>query len=97
VTPAVGLAAVVGTAEGDGVVGIFFLGAIIDLFGLFPFRGGLCCVSSARGTQWLVVEVEADHSLTYASSSWLLPKVPVALQALEVDGLCVREPRQPER
>ena len=29
VTPAVGLAALVGTAEGEGVVGMFFLGAMV--------------------------------------------------------------------
>jgi len=34
VTPAVGLAALVGTAEGEGVVEMFFLGAMLSLIGL---------------------------------------------------------------
>lgn len=42
VTPAVGLAALVGTAEGEGVVEMFFLGAMVGLIDRFVLFG--CCL-----------------------------------------------------
>ena len=78
-TPAVGLAALVGMAEGEGVVEMFFLGAMVGLVVCevdwevgIPFLGLVVVVDGIGSTQWLEVEVRG-RSLTYASSSWLLP------------------------
>jgi hypothetical protein len=70
VTPAVGFAALVGMAEGEGVVEMFFLGAMVDLVVCevdwevqISFLALVVVVDGTGSTQWLEVEVRG-RSLT---------------------------------
>jgi hypothetical protein len=70
VTPAVGLAALVGTAEGEGVVEMFFLGAMVGLVYrfVFVFVVRVSQVLVVRNGLWLKFEVDHLHTQAPAGS-----------------------------